>query len=132
MMESPLFSIITITFQAEATLPATLQSVECQTFTDYEYLVVDGASTDGTVALARASWAVTSVTSEPDRGLYDAMNKGPSFACRLVWMVSLRSAATLYHSLLFLNREPGGARLFSGGKMWYAGRKPNGKDEKRR
>lgn len=76
MMESPLFSIITITFQAEATLPATLQSVECQTFTDYEYLVVDGASTDGTVALARASWAVTSVTSEPDRGLYDAMNKG--------------------------------------------------------
>ena len=67
MMESPLFSIITITFQAEATLPATLQSVECQTFTDYEYLVVDGASTDGTVALARASRAVTSVTSEPDR-----------------------------------------------------------------
>lgn len=53
-MESPLFSIVTITFNAEATLPATLQSVECQTFTDYEYLVVDGASTDGTVALARA------------------------------------------------------------------------------
>ena len=75
-MESPLFSIVTITFNAEATLPATLQSVECQTFTDYEYLVVDGASTDGTVALARASRAVTSITSEPDRGLYDAMNKG--------------------------------------------------------
>ncbi len=75
-MESPLFSIITITFNAAATLPATLKSVEQQSFTDYEYLVVDGASTDGTVAIARASSAVTSVTSEPDRGLYDAMNKG--------------------------------------------------------
>ena len=75
-MKSPLFSIITITFNAESTLPATLRSVERQSFTDYEYLIVDGASTDGTVALARASRAVTSVTSEPDRGLYDAMNKG--------------------------------------------------------
>lgn len=75
-MKSPLFSIITITFNAESTLPATLRSVERQSFTDYEYLIVDGASTDGTVALARASRVVTSVTSEPDRGLYDAMNKG--------------------------------------------------------
>ena len=45
-MESPLFSIITITFNAAATLPATLKSVEQQSFADYEYLVVDGASTD--------------------------------------------------------------------------------------
>ena len=88
-MESPLFSIITITFNAAATLPATLKSVEQQSFTDYEYLVVDGASTDGTVAIARASSAVTSVTSEPDRGLYDAMNKG------------LRRATGRY--LIFLN-----------------------------
>ena len=88
-MESPLFSIITITFNAAATLPATLKSVEQQSFADYEYLVVDGASTDGTVAIARASSAVTSVTSEPDRGLYDAMNKG------------LRRATGRY--LIFLN-----------------------------
>ena len=47
-MERPLFSIITITFNAAGTLPATLRSVELQTFTDYEYLIVDGASTDGT------------------------------------------------------------------------------------
>ena len=88
-MESPLFSIITITFNAAATLPATLKSVEQQSFADYEYLVVDGASTDGTVAIARASSAVSSVTSEPDRGLYDAMNKG------------LRRATGRY--LIFLN-----------------------------
>ena len=75
-MERPLFSIITITFNAAGTLPATLRSVERQTFTDYEYLIVDGASTDGTVAIARHSAAVSSVTSESDKGLYDAMNKG--------------------------------------------------------
>ena len=74
-MGRPLFSIITITFNAAGTLPATLRSVERQTFTDYEYLIVDGASTDGTVAIARHSAAVSSVTSEPDKGLYDAMNR---------------------------------------------------------
>ncbi len=75
-MDRPLFSIITITFNAASTLPATLASVERQSLTDYEYLVVDGASTDNTVSLAKASPAVTSVVSEPDKGLYDAMNKG--------------------------------------------------------
>ena len=75
-MGRPLFSIITITFNAAGTLPATLRSVERQTFTDYEYLIVDGASTDGTVAIAWHSAAVSSVTSESDKGLYDAMNKG--------------------------------------------------------
>ena len=87
-MERPLFSIITITFNAAGTLPATLKSVERQTFTDYEYLIVDGASTDGTVAIARHSAAVSSVTSEPDKGLYDAMNKGLRKArgCYLVFL----------------------------------------------
>lgn len=87
-MERPLFSIITITFNAAGTLPATLRSVERQTFTDYEYLIVDGASTDGTVAIAQHSAAVSSVTSEPDKGLYDAMNKGLRKArgCYLVFL----------------------------------------------
>ena len=88
VMGRPLFSIITITFNAAGTLPATLRSVERQTFTDYEYLIVDGASTDGTVAIARHSAAVSSVTSEPDKGLYDAMNKGLRKArgCYLVFL----------------------------------------------
>ena len=87
-MGRPLFSIITITFNAAGTLPATLRSVERQTFTDYEYLIVDGASTDGTVAIAQHSAAVSSVTSEPDKGLYDAMNKGLRKArgCYLVFL----------------------------------------------
>ncbi len=75
-MNRPLFSIITVTFNAEKTLPATLASVEQQSFKGYEYLVLDGASTDNTVSIAEASPVVTSVVSEPDKGLYDAMNKG--------------------------------------------------------
>lgn len=73
----PLFSIITITFNAEQALPATLESVKQQSFSDFEYIVVDGASSDGTVAVARAAAiAGARIFSEPDRGLYDAMNKG--------------------------------------------------------
>ena len=74
---NPLFSIITITFNAEQVLPPTLDSVKRQSFTNFEHLVVDGASTDGTVEIAeRSGIKGISVVSEPDRGLYDAMNKG--------------------------------------------------------
>ncbi len=75
-MKAPTFSIITITFNAASTLEPTLQSVATQQGADYEYLLVDGASSDGTVALARQYDCVTSIVSEPDHGLYDAMNKG--------------------------------------------------------
>lgn len=73
----PLISIITITYNASATLGPTLESVAAQTFQDFEYLIIDGASTDTTLALARQSQIPQmSIFSEPDRGLYDAMNKG--------------------------------------------------------
>ncbi len=80
-MDSPLFSIITITFNAADTLPATLRSVDSQTCTDYEHLVIDGASRDHTVELALGRRDIPAnprrkVFSEPDKGLYDAMNKG--------------------------------------------------------
>ena len=79
-MAQPLFSIITITYNAAATLPPTLRSVEQQTYTNYEYIVVDGASTDATLALVEASSLDARVLSEPDKGLYDAMNKGVKMA----------------------------------------------------
>ncbi len=49
----PLISIITITFNAAGTLPITLKSIAEQTFADFEHLVVDGASTDDTILIAR-------------------------------------------------------------------------------
>ena len=75
-----MISIITITYNAERWLERTMQSVLAQSCKDYEYIIVDGASKDGTVDIikrlepefeGRLSWK-----SEPDKGLYDAMNKG--------------------------------------------------------
>ena len=73
-------SLITVCRNSVATLSTALDSVLRQNGVDYEYWVIDGASTDGTVALlrdreprfgGRLRWI-----SEPDRGLYDAINKG--------------------------------------------------------
>lgn len=81
MSTSPLFSIITITYNAGRELPPTLASVNSQSCTDYEHLIIDGASTDNTLALANAPGNLRRHTySEPDKGLYDAMNKGLALA----------------------------------------------------
>lgn len=78
---NPLFSIITVTYNAAKTLPATLASVAGQTCDLYEYIVIDGASTDDSVLLAeQAPIARKTIISERDRGLYDAMNKGLGIA----------------------------------------------------
>lgn len=76
-MSAPLFSIITVTYNAAATVGVTMRSVAAQTYTDYEHLIVDGASKDDTLRLAEELGTErTNVKSEPDHGLYDAMNKG--------------------------------------------------------
>lgn len=73
----PLFSIITVTWNAAGVIAPTMQSVQRQTSSDYEVLIIDGASTDDTLAIVRqASIANLRIFSEPDNGLYDAMNKG--------------------------------------------------------
>lgn len=80
-MAEPLFSIITVCYNAAGTIGRTLDSVDAQTFTDYEHLIVDGASTDATMdCVASRPNVRRRCISEPDKGLYDAMNKGMSFA----------------------------------------------------
>lgn len=77
MDNRPLISVITITFNAAETLPITMESVTDQTFTDFEHIVVDGASTDETIMIARKMGVPSlRIISEHDDGLYDAMNKG--------------------------------------------------------
>ena len=74
-------SVITVTFNALDSLRETLNSVAAQNHENVEYIVVDGGSTDGTVEFLEAhSMTVTRFISEPDRGIYDAMNKGISLA----------------------------------------------------
>ena len=77
----PLFSIITVTWNAATTIVPTLESVRSQTSSDYEMLIIDGASSDDTLKIVnQASIASLRVFSEPDNGLYDAMNKGIAMA----------------------------------------------------
>lgn len=77
----PLLSIITVCYNARATLPITLVSLRRQSFQDYEYIVVDGASTDNTPRLlCEAGDLIDTLLSEPDKGIYDAMNKAVRLA----------------------------------------------------
>lgn len=81
MPASPLFTIITATFNAADTLARTIESVDSQLCRDYEHLIIDGASSDNTLAIAEATVnPLRKIYSEPDKGLYDAMNKGISKA----------------------------------------------------
>src|SRR5881409_1342374 len=84
MSTKPLVSIITVCRNSETTIAKTIESVLNQTYTQIEYLIIDGASTDGTMEIVqryeprfngRMRWK-----SEKDAGIYDAMNKGIGLA----------------------------------------------------
>ena len=76
-MSQPIVSIITVTLNSEATLEKTIQSVRKQTYTNIEYLIIDGNSSDGTIDVIKKNENIVDFwTSEKDSGLYDAMNKG--------------------------------------------------------
>ncbi len=77
----PKFSIITVTYNAASVLEPTLASVAAQSYKNWEYLLIDGGSSDDTVAKAKASGIeFAHIVSERDKGLYDAMNKGIKLA----------------------------------------------------
>ena len=74
-------SIITVCFNSQATIQHTIESVISQTHRDLEYIIVDGGSRDATVKIAGAYREhIARLVSEPDRGIYDAMNKGIGLA----------------------------------------------------
>ena len=78
---TPLFSVITVTYNAAAVIEDTIQSVIAQTYHHVEYIIVDGASKDHTLDIVRRYQDhIARIVSEPDRGLYDAMNKGMAMA----------------------------------------------------
>ena len=72
----PKISVITVVFNGEKHIRKTIESVLGQTYKALEYIIIDGKSTDGTLGIIKEYKGIHKVVSEPDNGLYDAMNKG--------------------------------------------------------
>jgi hypothetical protein len=91
----PRVSIITATFNAAAQLPYTIRSLREQISHDFEWIVVDGGSSDGTQSLLRENEDLISRwISEPDQGIYDAFNKACAMA-RGEWLLFLGAGDVL-------------------------------------
>ena len=74
-------SIITVVWNNKKTIKDAIESVLGQTYKDIEYIIIDGASSDGTVEVVKSYGnKISKFLSEPDNGLYDAMNKGIALA----------------------------------------------------
>ena len=98
-MKSPVFSIITVTFNAVQVLEKTLLSVINQTYDHIEYILIDGASIDGTVQIIRKHESgIKYWISKPDKGIYDAMNKGLQVATGdYVWFLNAGDVLQSHH-----------------------------------
>lgn len=77
MSAAPLVSIVTVVYNGASVIASTVSSVLSQSYGLIEYIVIDGASTDGTLDILKSySDRIDILVSEPDEGIYDAMNKG--------------------------------------------------------
>lgn len=76
-MNKPIITIITVSYNAKSIIEETILSVVNQTYPNIEYIIIDGGSTDGTIDIIKKyEDKITQWISEPDKGIYDAMNKG--------------------------------------------------------
>lgn len=93
--DKPLITVITVVYNAAKALEATILSVINQNYPKVEYIIIDGASTDGTQAIINKHQdKITYWISEPDNGVYDAMNKGVK-AAHGDWVYFLGAGDTL-------------------------------------
>ena len=85
-------TVVTVTRNACEALKKTIESVKAQTYPDIEYIVVDGASSDGTRELLENTNEIRWI-SEPDKGIYDAMNKGVDMSTG-EWIIFMNAGDT--------------------------------------
>lgn len=87
----PNFSIITVNLNNAGGLYKTIESVQNQTYSDYEFIIIDGGSTDGSLNIINEySQIFAHRVSEPDSGIYDGMNKGIKYA-KGEWIIFMNS-----------------------------------------
>lgn len=111
---SPLISIITVVYNSQQFLEGTIQSIAAQQSSNFEYIIIDGGSTDGTLDIIKSyPEVVDHWISEPDKGLYDAMNKGLKAAKgQYVWFINSgdkiydESTILLLESMALQNEYP--------------------------
>lgn len=100
---NPLITIITVCRNSEKTIAKTIRSVISQTFKNIEYIIIDGASTDSTQDIIKKhEQEINYYQSGPDKGIYDAMNKGID-AAKGAWLVFLNSDDTFWNENTLLN-----------------------------
>lgn len=98
-----IISVITVCYNAKSNLEKTILSVLNQTYSNIEYIIIDGGSTDGTIdIIKRYDDKITYWQSEPDNGIYDAMNKGIQKA-NGEW-INFMNAGDLFASTMILQQ----------------------------
>ncbi len=121
-MKNPTISIITATFNSSATLEKSILSVISQTYKNYEYIIIDGDSKDGTKELiAKYKHYITYSISEKDKGIYDAWNKGIAKATG-DWVMFIGADDFLFPDTLesyveFINQESTDSTLYISSKV---------------
>lgn len=99
MKSLPIISVITVTYNCCDTIEQTILNVLKQTYLYLEYIVIDGGSTDGTVdVIKKYAHKLAYWVSEPDKGIYDAMNKG-TLAATGEWLL-FRNSGDFFSALL--------------------------------
>jgi glycosyltransferase involved in cell wall biosynthesis len=98
-------SIITITYNDKEGLEKTFESVQSQTWKDFEYLVIDGGSTDGSKELIEKNTTIDYWVSEKDSGVYNAMNKGIQ-AAKGKYIIFMNSGDSFYDETVLEKTAP--------------------------
>ncbi|MDR2409028.1 MAG: glycosyltransferase [Bacteroidales bacterium] len=122
LLGQPVLTVITVVYNGEKTLEETVRSVTGQTYRNIEYVIIDGASRDGTLEIIRKYQDKIDVwISEPDRGIYDAMNKGIDLA-HGEWINFMNAGDYFYSSETiseFIGMNPDGNYHYYGDNIYF-------------
>lgn len=119
-MSEPLVTIVTVVLNDSENIRSTIESVLSQTFHNTEYIVIDGDSKDGTLEIIRTyEKMITQIISEPDKGIYDAMNKGTVLASGQ-WITYLNSGDIFSSDAVLEKIFSGQENIISGSDIIYS------------